>query len=81
MNKLKAFAVTALTAATVGVGALAAAPSASAARDCTYYSGKAIAYGDTATILYYLGNYSLGDKYVGKSEAYSEMFRHCVSYL
>jgi hypothetical protein len=53
MNKLKAFAVTALAAATVGVGALAAAPSASAIRNCTCYEDKSIAYDNTATILVY----------------------------
>ena len=81
MNKLKALAVTALAAATVGVGALAAAPSASAMRNCTYYENKSIAYDDTATILFSLGDYSLGNKYRGMSAAYMEMWKNCVTYL
>lgn len=81
MNKLKALAVTALAAATVGVGALAAAPSASAMRNCTYYEDKSIAYDNTAIILFYLGNYTLGNKYAGMSAAYMEMWKNCMGYL
>ena len=80
MNRLKTLAVTALAAATVGVGALAAAPSATAMPNCSYYEDKALAYDDTATILFYLGNYTLGNWYRGKSAAYFEMWRNCVSY-
>jgi hypothetical protein len=81
MNKLKGFAVTALAAATVGVGALASASSASAMSNCDYYENKSIAYDNTATILFYLGNYELGNKYRAMSAAYEGAWEHCMGYL
>jgi hypothetical protein len=48
MNKLKMFALTALAAATVGTGALAAAPSASAAAPKQPHAAKKVAVASTA---------------------------------
>jgi hypothetical protein len=80
MNRFKTFVVTALAAATVATGALVAAPSASAMPNCTYFENKSIAYDNTATILFNLGNYSLGNKYRGMSAAYMEMWKNCMGY-
>ena len=81
MNKLKMLVLAALAAATVAVGALAAAPSASAMSNCDYYENKSIAYDNTATILFYLGNYDLGNRYRAMSAAYEGAWEHCMGYL
>lgn len=77
MNKLKMLALTALGAATVGIGALAAAPSASAMRartvDCGALAIKAKAYGDTATILLAQGSSGWAAYYAGLATAYYNM--------
>lgn len=77
MNKLKMLVLTAVAAATIGTGALVAAPSASAMPaqtvDCGALKIKAKAYGDTATILYYTGNYATSAYYAGLATAYYEM--------
>jgi hypothetical protein len=60
MNKLKMLALTALAAATIGTGALAAAPSASAMPaqtvDCGALKIKYRAHFHTARILYMINN-------------------------
>jgi hypothetical protein len=77
MGRLKIFAMTAIAAATIGVGGLMAAPSASAMPDCQALADKGQAYYDTANALYWNGNYSLAMFYWGKSEAYFEMATAC----
>ena len=77
MNKLKMLALTAMAAATIGTGALAAAPSASAMPaqtiDCGALKIKAKAYGDTATILLATGSSSWAAYYAGLATAYYNM--------
>jgi hypothetical protein len=76
MNKLKMLALTAPAAATIGTGALAAAPSASAMPaqtvDCGALKIKYRAYFDTARILYMINNPEY-DYYFGLAQAYWEM--------
>jgi hypothetical protein len=79
MRKLRTFAVAALAAGTVSIGALTIAPTASAMpAECQKLSIKARAYGDTGTVLYSLGNYVLSAYYFGLSVAYHEMATDCI---
>jgi hypothetical protein len=76
MNKLKMLVLTALAAATVGTGALAAAPSASAARavDCEALFNKFKVAHDLATIYGYYGDHVLYNYYTGLATAYADSY-------
>jgi hypothetical protein len=78
MNKLKVLVLTALAAATVGTGALAAAPSASAlpARtiDCNDVSFKADFYHLMSNAAAAVGDHVWATYYAGLSTAYSNIF-------
>jgi hypothetical protein len=73
MNKLKMLVLTALAAATVGIGALAAAPSASAAISCTEAIKLSATYGAQGDFFeYYVGGAygrMMAMYWYGKSEA------------
>ena len=69
MNKLKMFAITTLAAATIGVGGLMAAPSASAARfTCDRAMALAHAYIVIGDMLYNGGNYQAASYYYGRAQ-------------
>ena len=80
MNKLKTLAVTALAAATVGVGALAVAPSGSAMSNCDYYEYKSISYDQAANIFYSIGYIDAGNRYRAMSAAYEGAWEHCMGF-
>lgn len=73
MNKLKMLVLTALAAATVGTGALAMAPSASAAISCTEAIKLSATYGAQGDFfLYYVGGeygWRMAYYWYGKAEA------------
>ena len=68
MNKLKMFAITALAAAMIGVGGLAAAPSASAKPSCDRALALAQAYIVIGGMLYNDGNYRAAEYYYGRAQ-------------
>jgi hypothetical protein len=63
MNKLKMIAITALAAATVGVGSLVAAPSASAMPRCQEYEARALMYESLEAVAEGQGDYALATYY------------------
>jgi hypothetical protein len=67
MNKLKMFAITTLAAATIGVGGLMAAPSASAAYPCDRALALAQAYIVIGDMLFNDGNYRSASYYYGRA--------------
>jgi hypothetical protein len=73
MNKIKMLVLTALAAATVGIGALGAAPSASAAISCREAIKLSATYGAQGDFfLYYVGGQygqQMAAYWYGKSEA------------
>jgi hypothetical protein len=84
MNKLKMLALTALAAATIGTGALATAPSASAMPatpviNCEDVAFKATLYSATAEALYAAGALVRAAYYAGLATAYYNIHtRYCV---
>ena len=69
MHKLKLFAITALSAATIGVGGLVTAPSASAKpMSCDRALALAQAYMVIGRMLYNDGHYAAASYYYGKAE-------------
>jgi hypothetical protein len=69
MNKLKMFAITALAAATIGVGGLVTAPSAFAMpMSCDRALALSQAYMVIGRMLYNDGNYAAASFYYGKAE-------------
>jgi hypothetical protein len=78
MNRLKLLALTALTAATVGVGALAAAPSASAMPlDCDEYALRSAMYGSLALTAAAAHDYALMDYYEFWAEVFFGLEQKC----
>ena len=78
MNKLKMLVGTALAAATVGTGALAAAPSASAmpiqSDYCKSLLAKVHAYEDLANIFESYGDYYWANYYASITESYLKLY-------
>jgi hypothetical protein len=82
MNKLRMLVLAALAAATVAVGALAAAPSASAQRNQSVCDGlkmKAKVAGDLYIVWQYVGNFQLAKYYLGRSAAYYDAAADCYA--
>lgn len=63
MTRLKMIAMTALTAATVCVGSLAAAPSASAMPRCEEYEARGLMYDTLEAVADAQGDYALATYY------------------
>ena len=69
MNKLRRFAIAALAAATVTIGSLAAAPTASALpMSCTVSLALAQTYIATGNVFYGLGAYQQANYWYGRAE-------------
>lgn len=74
MTRLKTLAMTSLVAATIGVGGLAAAPSASAMPRYTCSQAIALSktYIATGDVFYALGNYSTASQWYGRAQGIVE---------
>ena len=69
MNKLRRFAIAALSAATVTIGSLAATPTASAMpMSCTVSLALAETYIATGNVFYGLGAYQQANYWYGRAE-------------
>jgi hypothetical protein len=78
MNKLKMLVLTALVAATVGFGALASAPSASAMPvDCDALVMRALMYQSLAYAAEGMGNLDAAMSYFNRSTLYFRMATVC----
>jgi hypothetical protein len=78
MNKLRMLVLTALVAATVGVGALASAPPASAMpMDCDAYALRSAMYGSLAITAAAAHDYARADYYEYWAEFYFGLEQKC----
>jgi hypothetical protein len=77
MGRLKIFAMTAIAAATIGVGGLYAAPSASAMPNCDALFFRGDMYYNLGNVAAATGNVYQASWYWGMAQAYFDMAKEC----